>query len=160
MIAKINGVAVGGGMAMVSLAHIAVASENARFGTPEINVGAFPNMVMAAILRSAPRKAAVKMILLGEIIGAQEALAMGFINAVVPKEKLDDAAMGLAKQLAGKSPSVIALGLDSIRLSSDLPYPQALEYLQEMGTLIRQTSDFKEGAEAFVQKRPPVWKGK
>lgn len=160
VLAKVNGIAVGGGMAMVSLAHIAIASENARFGTPEINVGVFPNMVMAAILRSIPRKAALKMILLGEIVGAQEALSMGLVNAVVPREKLDEAAIALAEKLASKSMSVMALGLDSVRLSCDMSYPQALEYLQEMGTLNRQTEDFKEGAKAFIEKREPVWKGK
>jgi len=160
VLAKVNGIAVGGGMAMVSLAHVAVACESARFGTPEINVGAFPNMVMAAILRSIPRKMALKMILLGEIVGAVEALAMGLINAVVPREELDAAARSLAEKLASKSPSVMALGLDSIRLSSDLPYPQALEYLQEMATLIRQTEDFKEGSKAFTEKREPKWVGR
>jgi len=158
ILAKVNGVAVGGGMAMVSLAHIALASENARFGTPEINVGAFPNMVMAAILRTVPRKAALKMILMGEIVGAQEALSMGLINAVVPKEELDRVTREMAEKLASKSPSVMALGLDSVRLSCDLPYPHALEYLQEMGTLIRQTEDFKEGSRAFLEKRKPKWK--
>lgn len=159
LLAKVNGVAVGGGMAMVSLAHIAVASENARFGTPEIRVGAFPNMVMAAVLRSIPRKLAVKMILMGEMVSAQEALSMGLVNQVVPPDQLDEAARDIAGKLADKSAAVMMLGLDSIRVSSELPYPQALEYLKEVGTLIRQTEDFKEGSRAFLEKRKPKWKG-
>ncbi|MEW5913624.1 MAG: enoyl-CoA hydratase-related protein [Thermodesulfobacteriota bacterium] len=160
VLAKVNGLAVGGGMAMVSLAHLAVAADSARFGTPEINVGAFPNMVMTAILRSVPRKLALKMILLGEIISAQEALAMGLINAVVPRGQLDAVCGQLAERLAAKSPAVMALGLHSIRVSSDLPYPHAMEYLQEVGTIIRNTEDFREGAQAFMHKRPPQWKGR
>ena len=159
LVAKVNGIAIGGGMAMVSLSHIAIASENARFGTPEIHVGAFPNMVMAAILRSIPRKLAVKMILMGEMVSAQEALSMGLINQVVPADQLDEAARDIAGKLADKSAAVMMLGLDSIRVSSELPYPQALEYLKEVGTLIRQTEDFKEGSRAFLEKRKPKWKG-
>lgn len=159
VVAKVNGIAIGGGMAMVSLAHLAVASREAQFGTPEINVGAFPSMVMSAILRSVPRKRALKMILMGEMVGAEEALEIGLVNAVVPPEELDRTTASLAQRLASKSPSAMTLGLDSIRLSSDLPYPHALEYLQEVNTLIRNTEDFREGSKAFVEKRKPVWKG-
>ena len=159
VIAEVNGIAIGGGMAMVSLAHLALASKEARFGTPEINVGAFPSMVMSAILRSVPRKRALKMILMGEILGSQEAFEMGLVNAVVAPEELDRETKAIAEVLASKSPSVMALGLGSIRLSSDFPYPQSLEYLQEVNTLIRNTEDFREGSKAFLEKRRPVWKG-
>lgn len=160
VIAKVNGVAVAGGMALVTLSHLAVASATARFGTPEINVGAFPNMVMAGILRAIPKKAAMKLILSGEIIDAPEALTMGLVNAVVPPAQLDQTVADMATKLAGKSSAVFALGLDSIRVSSDLPYPQALEYLQEMATIIRNTDDCREGAKAFLEKRDPLWKGR
>jgi enoyl-CoA hydratase/carnithine racemase len=160
VIAKVNGVAVAGGMALVTLSHLAVASTNARFGTPEINVGAFPNMVMAGILRAIPKKAAMKLILLGEIIDAEEAFSMGLVNAVVAPDGLDDTVADLAAKLAGKSAAVLGLGLDAIRVSSDLPYPQALEYLQEMATIIRNTEDCQEGAKAFLEKRNPIWKGR
>ena len=66
----------------------------------------------------------------------------------------------MAANLAGKSAAVFALGLDSIRVSNDLPYPQALEYLQEMATIIRNTDDCREGAKAFLEKRDPIWKGR
>jgi enoyl-CoA hydratase/carnithine racemase len=160
LLASVNGVAVAGGMAMVSLSHLAVASENARFGTPEINVGAFPNMVMAGILRGIPKKAAMKLILLGELVDAHEALAMGLVNQVVPGERLKAATREIAEKLAAKSPAVMALGLDSIRVSGDLPYPHALEYLQEMAAMIRGTEDCQEGAQAFLEKRKPKWKGR
>ena len=159
VLAKVNGIAVAGGMALVTLSHLAIASENAHFGTPEISVGAFPNMVMASILRGITKKAAMKLILLGEMVDAEEALSMGLINAVVSKEMLDEAIMEIAAKLVAKSPSVLSLGLDSIRVSSDLPYPQALEYLQEMATLIRSTEDCQEGAQAFLEKRDPRWIG-
>ncbi len=160
VVAKVNGAAVAGGMALVSLSHLAVASSTARFGTPEINVGAFPNMVMAGILRAIPKKAAMKMILLGEIIDAQEALDMGLVNLVVAPEALDETVAKITATLSEKSSSVYGLGLDSVRVSSDLPYPQALEYLCEMATIIRNTDDCQEGAKAFLEKRKPKWKGR
>lgn len=160
VVAKVNGVAVAGGMALVSLAHLAVASTKALFGTPEINVGAFPNMVMTGILRSIPKKAAMKLILLGEIIDATEALAMGLINAVVEPQDLGPTVDRMVAKLAAKSGAIYALGLDSIRVSGDLPYPQALQYLQEVATIIRNTEDCREGARAFLEKRDPIWKGR
>lgn len=160
VVAKVNGAAVAGGMALVTLSHLAVASTTARFGTPEINVGAFPNMVMAGILRAIPKKAAMKMILLGEILDAQEALEMGLVNSVVAPEALDENVDNITAALSEKSSSVFGLGLDSIRVSSDLPYPQALEYLCEMATIIRNTDDCQEGAKAFLEKRKPNWKGR
>ena len=96
---------------------------------------------------------------MGETVGAREALEMGLVNTVVPPEELDSETKAISEVLASKSPSVMALGLGSIRLSSDFPYPQALEYLQEVNTLIRNTEDFREGSKAFLEKRQPVWKG-
>lgn len=160
VVAKVNGIAVGGGMAMVSLAHIAIASSEARFGTPEIKVGAFPNMVMAAILRGLPRKRVVRMLMTGQMIDAEEAEKMGLINAVVAPEALDEAVEHEVGKLVDKSPMVMSLGLDSIRVSMDMPYPQALEYLQEVNTIIRCTEDFREGTKAYMEKRDAVWKGK
>jgi len=160
VVAKVNGAAVAGGMALVTLSHLAVASTTARFGTPEIHVGAFPNMVMAAILRAIPKKAALKLILLGEIIDAAEALEMGLVNAVVDADLLDETVADLAGRLAAKSSAILGLGLDSVRVSSDMPYPQALEYLCEMATIIRNTDDCQEGAKAFLEKRKPIWKGR
>ena len=160
VIAKVNGIAVGGGMAMVSLAHLAIASRDASFGTPEINVGAFPNMVMAAILRGLPRKRVLRMLMTGMMITAEEAESMGLVTSVCAPEELDEAVDIEARKLSAKSPVVMSLGLDSIRLSSDLPYPQALEYLQEVNTLIRNTEDFMEGSKAFMEKRQPVWQAK
>jgi enoyl-CoA hydratase/carnithine racemase len=115
---------------------------------------------MAGILRAIPKKAAMKMILLGEIIDAQEALDMGLVNLVVAPEALDETVAKITATLSEKSSSVYGLGLDSVRVSSDLPYPQALEYLCEMATIIRNTDDCQEGAKAFLEKRKPKWKGR
>jgi len=160
VVARVNGAAVAGGMALVTLSHLAVASTTARFGTPEIQVGAFPNMVMSAILRAIPKKAAMKLILLGEIIDAAEALEMGLVNAVVTGDLLDKTVANIVDRLAAKSSAIFGLGLDSVRVSSDMPYPQALEYLCEMATIIRNTDDCQEGAKAFLEKREPIWKGR
>ena len=160
LIARVNGTAVAGGMAMVTLSHFAVASENAKFGTPEINVGAFPSMVMVGILRSIHRKTAIRMILLGENLNAQEALEAGLVNAVVPFDELDRSVNELAEKLASKSTAIMNFGLDAIRVSDDMPYLKALEYLQETATMIRCTEDCQEGVKAFLEKRKPVWTGR
>ena len=160
VVAKVNGIAVGGGMAMVSLSHIAIASSDARFGTPEIKVGAFPNMVMAAILRGLPKKLVLRMLMTGQMINAEQAEKMALINAVVAPEDLDAAVEKEVSKLLDKSPMVMSLGLDSIRVSGDMPYPQALEYLQEVNTIIRCTEDFREGTKAYLEKRDAVWKGR
>ena len=160
VVARVNGIVVAGGMGLVTLAHLAIAADHARFGTPEINVGAFPNMVMAGIFRGIPKKAAMKLVLLGDLIDAQEALSMGLVNAVVPYDRLDQAVMEVAEKLAAKSQAIMSLGLDAIRISNDLPYTQALEYLRDSATIIRSTEDCREGAAAFFEKREPQWKGK
>jgi enoyl-CoA hydratase/carnithine racemase len=160
LIARVNGTAVAGGMAMVTLAHFAIASEHAKFGTPEINVGAFPSMVMVGIFKTIPRKTAMKMVLLGENLTAQQALEAGLVNSVVPFDELDQSVMELAEKLASKSSAIMNFGLDAIRVSDDMPYLTALEYLQETATMIRCTEDCQEGVRAFLERRKPVWKGR
>lgn len=160
LIARVNGTAVAGGMGLVALSHFAIATEEARFGTPEIKVGAFPSMVMTGILRAIPMKVAMRMILLGDTLDAKEALAAGLVNAVVPRDVLDNATAELAEKLASKSPAIMTFGLDAIRISDDMPFLQALEYLQEIATMIRCTEDCQEGVRAFLEKREPVWTGR
>jgi 3-hydroxypropionyl-coenzyme A dehydratase len=136
-----------------------VAGEGASFGTPEINVGAFPFMIMALIYRNVPRKKANELLLLGERLDAHEALAAGIVNRVVPDDELDVAVADWAGRLAGKSPVIMRLGKEAMRRQLDMPLDDALDYLRAQLALAMSTEDIVEGVSAFFEKREPVWKG-
>jgi enoyl-CoA hydratase len=137
-----------------------VASENATFGTPEINVGAFPFMVMALLYRNVGRKQANELLLLGERIDAQQALAAGIVNRVVPREQLDAAVGEWASRLAGKSPVIMRLGKQAMRRQLDMSLDDALDYLRSQLSLALSTEDVVEGVTAFFEKREPQWRGR
>ena len=145
----------------VSLAcDLIVAGESASFGTPEINVGAFPFMIMALIYRNVPRKKANELLLLGERWSAQEALAAGIVNRVVPDAELDGAVAEWAGKLAAKSPVIMRLGKEAMRRQMDMSLDDALDYLRAQLSLAQSTEDIVEGVSAFFAKREPVWKGR
>jgi enoyl-CoA hydratase/carnithine racemase len=137
-----------------------IAKEGATFGTPEINVGAFPYMIMALIYRNVPRKKANELLLLGERWSAHEALAAGIVNRVVPAPELETAVREWAVRLAGKSPVIMRLGKQAMRRQLDMPLDEALDYLRAQLTLAMSTEDIVEGVSAFFEKREPVWKGR
>jgi len=148
-----------GALGIALACDLIVAGEGASFGTPEINVGAFPFMIMALIYRNVPRKKANEMLLLGERMDAHEALAAGIVNRVVPDEELDGAVADWATRLAGKSPVIMRLGKEAMRRQLDMPLDDALDYLRSQLTLAMSTEDIVEGVTAFFEKRNPVWKG-
>ena len=114
-----------GALGIALACDLIVASENATFGTPEINVGAFPFMIMALIYRNVPRKKANELLLLGERWSAQEALAAGIVNRVVPAEDFDALVAEWAGKLAGKSPVIMRLGMEAMRRQLDMPLDDA-----------------------------------
>jgi enoyl-CoA hydratase/carnithine racemase len=130
------------------------------FGTPEINVGVFPFMIMALIYRNVPRKKANELLLLGERISAEEALAAGIVNRVVPADEFEAAVDDWALKLAGKSPVLMKLGKDAMYRQLDMPLEDALDYLRAQLTVAFSTEDIQEGVAAFFEKREPVWKGR
>jgi enoyl-CoA hydratase/carnithine racemase len=148
-----------GALGIALACDLIVAGEGASFGTPEINVGAFPFMIMALIYRNVPRKKANELLLLGERLDAREALAAGIVNRVVPDEELDAAVAEWAGRLAGKSPVIMRLGKEAMRRQLDMPLDDALDYLRAQLTLAMSTEDIIEGVSAFFEKREPVWKG-
>ena len=139
---------------------VIVASESASFGTPEINIGTFPFMIMALIYRNVPRKKANELLLLGDRWSAQEAHAAGIVNRVVPDEEFEAAVADWAGRLAGKSPVIMRLGKEAMRRQLDMPLDDGLDYLRAQLTLAMSTEDIVEGVTAFFEKRDPVWKGR
>jgi enoyl-CoA hydratase/carnithine racemase len=148
-----------GALGIALACDLIVAGESSSFGTPEINVGAFPFMIMALIYRNVPRKKANEMLLLGERMDANEAQAAGIVNKVVPDDELDGAVAEWAGRLASKSPVIMRLGKEAMRRQLDMPLDDALDYLRAQLTLAMSTEDILEGVTAFFEKRDPVWKG-
>ena len=148
-----------GALGIALACDLILAGEGATFGTPEINVGTFPFMIMALIYRNVPRKKANELLLLGERWNAQEALAAGIVNRVVADAELDEAVSDWAGRLASKSPVIMRLGKDAMRRQLDMPLDDALDYLRAQLTLAMSTQDIVEGVSAFFEKREPVWKG-
>ena len=149
-----------GSLGIALCCDLIVASESATFGTPEINIGAFPFMIMALIYRNVPRKKASELLLLGERWSAAEAQAAGIVNRVVPDEELDVVVADWAAKLASKSPVIMRLGKEAMRRQMDMPLDDALDYLRAQLTLAQSTEDIVEGVTAFFEKREPEWKGR
>ncbi|MCW3031622.1 MAG: enoyl-CoA hydratase [Solirubrobacterales bacterium] len=149
-----------GALGIALACDLIVASDEASFGTPEIDVGTFPFMIMALIYRNVPRKKASEMLLLGERLNAQEALAAGIVNRVVPAPELETAVREWAVRLARKSPVIMRLGKEAMRRQLDMPLDDALDFLRAQLTLAMSTEDIVEGVSAFFEKRDPVWKGR
>jgi enoyl-CoA hydratase len=155
-----DGHVLAGALGIALACDLIIASERASFGTPEINVGTFPFMIMALIYRNVPRKKATELLLLGERWSAQEALEAGIVNKVVPTDELDAAVGEWAFKLAGKSPVIMRLGKEAMRRQMDMPLDDALDYLRAQLTLAMSTQDIVEGVSAFFEKREPQWKGR
>jgi enoyl-CoA hydratase/carnithine racemase len=156
----VSGHVLAGALGIALACDLIVASEEATFGTPEINIGAFPFMIMALIYRNVPRKKATELLLLGERWSAREALAAGIVNKVVPAAEFDATVAEWANKLASKSPVIMRLGKEAMRRQMDMPLDDALDYLRAQLSLAVSTEDIVEGVTAFFQKREPQWKGR
>jgi enoyl-CoA hydratase/carnithine racemase len=156
-----GGHALAGGLGLTLACDLIVARESATFGTPEINVGIFPFMLMALLYRNLPRKRVNELMLLGERVTAHEAKELGFINRVVPEDQdFDGAVMEWARRLASKSPVLMRFGKDAIRRQDGMSYDDSLDYLQAQLSLAFATEDAREGLTAFLEKREPSWTGR
>lgn len=160
VIASVDGHCLAGAFGLALACDLIVASEKATFGTPEINVGVFPFMIMALIYRNVPRKKTTEMLLLGERIDAQQALDLGIANTVVPREDHAAAVADWAGRLAKKSPVLMKLGKDAMYRQMDQPFEDALDFLRSQLTIAFATEDIQEGVKAFFEKREPVWTGR
>jgi enoyl-CoA hydratase/carnithine racemase len=155
-----NGHVLAGGMGLALSCDLLIAKEGATFGTPEINVGAFPYMIMAIIYRNVPRKKVNEMMLLGERLSAEQAVEFGLANRVVPAGDFDAAVADWAGKLASKSPVLMRLGHDAMHRQQDMAVDDALEFLRSQLSLTFTTEDIVEGVTAFFEKREPQWKGR
>jgi enoyl-CoA hydratase len=155
-----NGHVLAGGMGLALSCDLLIAKEGTTFGTPEINVGAFPYMIMAIIYRNVPRKKVNEMMLLGERLSAEQAVEYGLANKVVPAGEFDAAVADWAAKLASKSPVLMRLGHDAMYRQQDMAVDDALEYLRSQLSLTFSTEDIVEGVTAFFEKRDPQWKGR
>ncbi len=155
-----NGHVLAGGMGLALSCDLLIAKEGATFGTPEINVGAFPYMIMAIIYRNVPRKKVNEMMLLGERLSAEQAVEYGLANKVVTAAEFDAAVAEWAGKLASKSPVLMRLGHDAMYRQQDMAVDDALDYLRSQLSLTFSTEDIVEGVTAFFEKREPEWKGR
>jgi enoyl-CoA hydratase/carnithine racemase len=160
VIVQLQGVAAANGMGLVAAADLVIAAENARMGLTAINVGLNCVGPVIPVARSVGRKKALELLLYGNLIKAPEALALGLINKVVPKDELETAARQWAEELAQKSPIAVQIAKTAFYRSEDMVYEKQFAYMNEAFARLCTTDDAKEGVQAFFEKRKPVWKEK
>jgi enoyl-CoA hydratase/carnithine racemase len=160
IVARVNGPAMGGGLGLVAASTFAVADREASLGTPEINVGLFPMMIMAVLARVVPRRKLLEMMLLGKKMSGDEALAIGLVSRAVPAAELDAAVAEITGEIAKKSPLTVSLGLRAFAAQDGLDLEKALPLLRDRLAECLGTEDAREGLMAFLEKRAPIWKGR
>jgi enoyl-CoA hydratase/carnithine racemase len=159
VIARVHGVATAAGCQLVASCDLAVAAATARFATPGVNIGLFCSTPMVALSRAVGRKAAMEMLLTGELIDAARARELGLVNRVVPEADLDAEVAALAGQIAAKSPLTLAIGKGAFYRQAEMGLDDAYAYVSEVMTRNMLARDAAEGIDAFLAKRPPVWTG-
>ena len=159
VIAEVQGIATAAGCQLVASCDLAVAAENARFATPGVNIGLFCSTPMVALSRNVPRKAAMEMLLTGDMVSAADAQRIGLVNRVVSKDDLRSETEALARQIAAKSALTVAIGKEAFYRQCDMSLDDAYAYASRVMTTNMMAKDAAEGIDAFLQKRAPVWKG-
>ncbi len=160
VIAKIGGVATAAGCQLVAASDLAIASTDARFGTPGVNIGTWCAAPMVALSRVVHRKHALQFLLTGQLHDAATAQRMGLVNDVVAPDELDDAVERLASLIASKSPYAVALGKRAFYHQLEMGISHAYEYVAELSARNSTADDAREGVAAFLEKREPRWAGR
>jgi enoyl-CoA hydratase/carnithine racemase len=159
-VARVNGPALGGGLGLVAACSFAVASVEAKLGTPEIDVGLYPMIIMAVLARHVPRRRLLEMSLLGQKFSAEEGVRLGLLNRAVPPSELDAEVQRITDAIASKSPVTVRLGLRATAAQEGLDLDASIPMLRGRLMEVLATDDCREGLSAFVERRPPVWSGK
>jgi enoyl-CoA hydratase/carnithine racemase len=157
VIAAVHGSAVAAGCQLVATCDLAVASEEASFATPGVNIGLFCSTPMVALSRNVPRKRAMEMLLLGEMLSAQAAAGYGLVNRVVPAARVMDEALELAALIASKPAATLAIGKQAFYAQAEMTLAQAYDYASGVMVTNMLHAEAKEGIGAFIEKRAPVW---
>jgi enoyl-CoA hydratase/carnithine racemase len=157
VIARVHGIAAAAGCQLVATCDLAVAASDARFAVNGINVGLFCSTPMVALSRAVGRKAALEMLLTGDLVSAEHARTIGLVNRVVPAEKLDDEVRALAGHIAGKLGLAVAIGKEAFYRQSELGLVEAYAYTGQVMTKNMMARETEEGIDAFIDKRAPPW---
>ncbi len=157
LIARVNGACMAGGMGLMAMCDMAVASSHALFGLPEVKVGVFPAQVLAVLQHLLPRRVLVEMCITGEPITAAQALEYGLVNHVA--DDVDAKLQWLLDRLLDKSPAAIRRGLYTLKKAEAMPFEEAMAFTESQIALFTLTDDAREGQKAFQEKRKPVWVG-
>jgi enoyl-CoA hydratase/carnithine racemase len=159
VIAKVEGMATAAGCQLVAACDLALAAEGARFATPGVNIGLFCSTPMVPLSRAIGRKRALEMLLTGRPIDAATALEWGLVNRVVPATALEDEVLALVEAIARSSPLTVAIGKEAFYSQIELDEHRAYDLTKAVMTMNAQAGDAQEGMSAFLEKRPPAWRG-
>ncbi len=159
VIAKVRGIATAAGCQLVAMSDLAVASKAARFATSGINVGLFCSTPAVPLSRNVSRKRAFEMLMTGDFMDAKSARKAGLVNRVVPEAGLDAAVVELARRITEKAPAVVAAGKRTFYRQLGLGIVEAFDYAAHTMACDMMAADAREGIDAFIEKRPPAWRG-
>jgi enoyl-CoA hydratase/carnithine racemase len=159
VIARVHGTATAAGCQLVATCDLALAACSARFATPGVKIGLFCSTPMVALSRVVGRKRAMHMLVTGEQLGADDAVAAGLINRAVADAELDAAVGALAREIAAKSPHTLAIGKRAFYRQLELGVADAYAYASDVMAQNMGAADAAEGIDAFLEKRDPVWRG-
>lgn len=157
VIAAVNGIATAAGCQLVASCDLAVASIDARFATPGVNIGLFCSTPMVALSRNLSRKAAMEMLLLGEMVGANDAKELGLVNRVVERDRCVNDAVELGRMIAGKPATTLKIGKEAFYRQLEMPLEDAYAYASAVMVENMLHEEAEEGIGAFLDKRPPRW---
>ena len=157
VIAAVNGIATAAGCQLVATCDLAVASQDARFATPGVNIGLFCSTPMVALSRNLSRKAAMEMLLIGDMVGANEAKELGLVNRVVRPDETVNAAVELGRKIAEKPKATLKIGKEAFYRQLEMPLEEAYAYASAVMVENMLHEEAREGIGAFLEKREPRW---
>jgi enoyl-CoA hydratase/carnithine racemase len=160
IIARLAGHAIAGGLGLAVSCDLVIAADDIKLGTPEVNVGLWPMMIMAIINRNVPPKQAFKLYYTGQSVSAREGVELGLVTEAVPRDRLDERVGELARIIAAKSPIGLRMGRDAFFAVDRLPLQEQIAHLLEQLVVLTGTDDAEEGIAAFLEKRTPRFTGR